>query len=43
MDKLYFLTAGVPLRAGTKGYRRGFEGLQERKAVPGLYQQGDRI
>ncbi|MCQ2739549.1 MAG: TIM barrel protein [bacterium] len=25
MDKLYFLTAGVPLKAGTKGYKRGFE------------------
>lgn len=25
VDKLYFLTAGVPLRAGTKGYKRGFE------------------
>ena len=22
MDKLYFLTAGVPLRAGTKGYKK---------------------
>lgn len=25
MDKLYFLTAGVPLKAGNKGYERGFE------------------
>lgn len=25
MEKLYFLTAGIPLRAGTKGYKRGFE------------------
>ncbi len=29
MDKLYFLTAGVPLKAGTKGYGRGFEILDE--------------
>lgn len=29
MDKLYFLTAGVPLSAGTKGYGRGFEILDE--------------
>ena len=29
MDKLYFLTAGVPLRAGTKGYEKGFEILDE--------------
>lgn len=29
MDKLYFLTAGVPLRAGAKGYERGFEILDE--------------
>ena len=29
MDKLYFSTAGVPLSAGTKGYKRGFEILDE--------------
>ncbi len=29
MDKLNFLTAGVPLSAGTKGYGRGFEILDE--------------
>jgi deoxyribonuclease-4 len=29
MDKLYFLTAGVPISAGTKGYSRGFEILNE--------------
>lgn len=29
MDNLYFLTAGVPLSAGTKGYGRGFEILDE--------------
>ena len=29
MDKLYFLTAGVPLSAGNKGYERGFEILEE--------------
>ncbi len=29
MDKLNFLTAGVPLSAGTKGYVRGFEILDE--------------
>ena len=29
MDKLYFLTAGVPLSAGNKGYERGFEILDE--------------
>jgi len=29
MDKLYFSTAGVPLSAGTKGYGRGFEILDE--------------
>lgn len=29
MDKLYFLTAGVPLRAGNKGYAKGFEILDE--------------
>lgn len=25
MDRLYFLTAGMPLRAGNKGYKKGFE------------------
>ena len=29
MDKLYFLTAGVPLRAGNKGYEAGFQILNE--------------
>ena len=29
MDKLNFLTAGVPLRAGTKGYEVGFKILEE--------------
>ena len=29
MDKLHFLTAGLPLRTGTKGYERGFEILDE--------------
>ena len=29
MDKLYFLTAGVPLRAGNKGYEAGFRVLDE--------------
>ncbi|MCQ2753465.1 MAG: TIM barrel protein [bacterium] len=29
MDKLYFLTAGVPLSAGNKGYRKGFEILDD--------------
>ena len=29
MDKLYFLTAGVPLRAGNKGYEAGFKILDE--------------
>ena len=29
MDKLNFLTAGVPLRAGTKGYGEGFKILDE--------------
>ncbi len=29
MDKLYFLTAGVPLRAGNKGYEAGFKVLDE--------------
>ena len=29
MDKLYFLTAGVPLRAGNKGYEVGFKVLDD--------------
>ena len=29
MDKLYFLTAGVPLRAGNKGYEAGFKVLDD--------------
>lgn len=29
MDRLYFLTAGVPLRAGNKGYEIGFKILDE--------------
>lgn len=29
MDKLYFLTAGVPLRAGNKGYGLGFQILDD--------------
>ena len=29
MDKLNFLTAGVPLRAGNKGYEAGFKILDE--------------
>ncbi len=29
MDKLHFLTAGMPLRTGTKGYDRAFEILDE--------------
>ncbi len=35
MDKLYFLTAGVPLRAGTKGYQRGFE-IHDEMGLDGL-------
>lgn len=35
MDKLYFLTAGVPLRAGAKGYGRGFE-IHEEMGLDGL-------
>lgn len=35
MDKLYFLTAGVPLRAGTKGYERGFE-IHDEMGLDGL-------
>ena len=29
MDNLYFLTAGIPLSAGNKGYKRGFEVLDD--------------
>ena len=29
MDKLNFITAGVPLKAGTKGYRAGFQIIEE--------------
>lgn len=29
MDNLYFLTAGVPLKAGNKGYEKGFEIIDE--------------
>lgn len=35
MDKLYFLTAGVPLRAGTKGYERGFQ-IHDEMGLDGL-------
>ena len=35
MDKLYFLTAGVPLRAGTKGYGKGFE-IHDEMGLDGL-------
>ena len=35
MDKLYFLTAGVPLRAGNKGYKRGFE-VHDEMGLDGL-------
>lgn len=35
MDKLYFLTAGVPLRAGTKGYEKGFE-IHDELGLDGL-------
>lgn len=35
MDKLYFLTAGVPLRAGTKGYKKGFE-IHDEMGLDGL-------
>lgn len=35
MDNLYFLTAGVPLRAGTKGYKRGFE-IHDEMGLDGL-------
>ena len=29
MDKLNFITAGVPLRAGNKGYEAGFKVLED--------------
>ena len=35
MDKIYFLTAGVPLRAGTKGYKKGFE-IHDEMGLDGL-------
>ena len=35
MDKLYFLTAGVPLRAANKGYKRGFE-VHDEMGLDGL-------
>ena len=35
MDRLNFLTAGVPLRAGTKGYQRGFE-IHDEMGLDGL-------
>lgn len=35
MDKLYFLTAGVPLKAGTKGYKKGFE-IHDEMGLDGL-------
>lgn len=35
MDKLHFLTAGVPLSAGTKGYKRGFE-IHDEMGLDGL-------
>ena len=35
MDRLYFLTAGMPLRAGTKGYERGFE-IHDEMGLDGL-------
>ena len=35
MDKLYFLTAGEPLRAGTKGYKKGFE-IHDEMGLDGL-------
>lgn len=35
MNKLYFLTAGVPLRAGTKGYQKGFE-IHDEMGLDGL-------
>lgn len=35
MDKLNFLTAGIPLSAGTKGYKRGFE-IHDEMGLDGL-------
>lgn len=35
MDKLYFLTAGIPLRAGNKGYKYGFE-IHDEMGLDGL-------
>lgn len=35
MEKLYFLTAGVPLRAGSKGYSKGFE-IHDEMGLDGL-------
>ena len=35
MDKLYFLTAGVPLKAGNKGYKKGFE-VHDEMGLDGL-------
>lgn len=35
MDKLYFLTAGIPLRAGVKGYKKGFE-IHDEMGLDGL-------
>ena len=35
MDKLYFLTAGVPLRAANKGYKKGFE-IHDEMGLDGL-------
>jgi len=35
VDKLYFLTAGVPLKAGTKGYKKGFE-IHDEMGLDGL-------
>lgn len=35
MDKLYFLTAGVPLRAENKGYKKGFE-IHDEMGLDGL-------
>ncbi len=35
MDKLYFLTAGVPLKAGNKGYKKGFE-IHDEMGLDGL-------
>lgn len=35
MDKLHFLTAGVPLKAGNKGYKKGFE-IHDEMGLDGL-------